>query len=625
MLQAIRSKSETYIVKILFAILTATFALWGIGDIFRNWGVDTSVAKVGPQEISPDQVSQEAKAEMDQLRSVLGNSIDPDQAKQFGILNSAVEHIIGGVLLDLETQRLQLKVGDEAVREAITNDPNFKGQSGAFDHDRYVQLLAANHLSEAQFQETIRAQLVRNQLTDAVDDGMSPPTSMVDALYRARAERRTADIVTLTPSAVPAPPTPTDDQIAAYYNAHKDAFRTPEERGITVATLTLDDVASTISVPPDKLKAEYAARQNEFSTPEQRDIQQMLLPDEASAKAAKAQLDAGKDFTTVAKTLANADAASTDLGWVKHDDLPSQLADIAFSLPKGKASDPVQTSFGWHILMVTDIKPAQVQSLDAVKDQLTKEIQRDAAGDAIASTANNIDDALAGGASFASVVQKFGLKSQTVASVDAQGRGPDGKPVALPQPSDGIMQTAFSTREGDTSPLSDLGDVGYYLVHIDKVTPAAVRPLADARNDVIAAWQADQRSDALQKLATSMVADVNSGRSLKDVAATHKLTVVITQPLARTGDEPTTPPAVVAALFGAKPNAAVSAPAGDSVVVAQLKSIQPADPAADPTGVKQLSDELSGEMKTDMLDAFSQSLRSNFPVTINQTNLDHVM
>ena len=108
MLQAIHSKSQGYVVKVLFALLVATFSLWGIGDIFRSWGVDTSVAKVGGQEITPDQVSQEARAEMDQLRQVLGNSIDPDQAKQFGILNTSVEHIVGGVLLDLETQRLHL-------------------------------------------------------------------------------------------------------------------------------------------------------------------------------------------------------------------------------------------------------------------------------------------------------------------------------------------------------------------------------------------------------------------------------------------------------------------------------------------------------------------------------------
>jgi peptidyl-prolyl cis-trans isomerase D len=625
MLQAIRSKTETYVVKILFAVLTATFALWGIGDIFRNWGTDTSVAKVGSQEISTDQVGQELHAEMDQLRNVLGNSIDADQAKQLGLLNTAVEHVVGGVLLDLETQHLKLLVGDDAVRQAIINDPNFKNQQGSFDHDRYIQLLAANHLTESAYEDSVRANMIRNQLTDAVSDGLSPPAGMVDTLYRARAERRVADIVTLTPAAVPATPTPRDDQIAAYYDAHKDAFRTPEERGVTIATLTLNDVASNIAVPESKLKSEYAARQNEFQTPEQRDIQQMLLPDEATAKEAKAQLASGKDFATVAKTLANADAASTDLGWVKHDDLPPQLADAAFALAKGKASDPIQTSFGWHILMVSDIKAAQTQSLDAVKDQLTKEIRSDQAADAIAKTANDIDDAMAGGATFASVAQKFGLKTQTIPAMDAQGRGADGKPVDLPQPSDAVLQAAFSSGNGETSPLSELGDDGYFIAHVDKVTPAEVRPLADARNDVVTAWEADQKKAALEKLAASIVSDVNAGKSLKDIATAHRLTATTSQPLARTGDTPSAPPALIAALFEAKPNGAVSAPAGDDVVVAQLKSIQPADPSTDQAGVKQVTDQLSGGMKADMLDAFTRTLRMNFPVEINQANLDHVL
>jgi peptidyl-prolyl cis-trans isomerase D len=351
----------------------------------------------------------------------------------------------------------------------------------------------------------------------------------------------------------------------------------------------------------------------------------MLLPDEAAAKNAKAQLDSGQDFASVAKTLANADASSTDLGWVKKDDLPDQLASVAFSLPKGKTSDPVQTSFGWHILMVTDIKPAATQSLDSVKDALTKDIQRDAAGDAIAKTANDIDDATAGGASFDQIAQKFGLKTQKIAAIDAQGRGPDGKPIDLPQPSDAVLQQAFTAGQGETSPLSELGEDGYFLVHVDKVTPAEVRPLDDAKKDVIAAWQAEQQKAALEKLAASMVDDVNGGKSLKDVANAHKLTMTTSQPLARTSDAPTAPPSLIAALFGAKPNAAVSAAAGDNVVVAQLKTIQPADPAQDQAGVKQLTDQLSASMKSDMLDAYTQTLRSTFPVEINQTNLDHVL
>ena len=625
MLQAIRSKAETYVIKVLFALLTASFALWGIGDIFRNWGTDTSVAKVGSVDIGVDQVGKEARAEMDQLRQVLPNGIDADQAKQLGILNSAVERIIGGTLLDLETGRLKLLVSNDAVRQAIANDPNFKGQQGSFDHNRYVQLLAANQLNESTYESSVRTQMIRNQLTDAVSDGMSPPTAMVDALYRSRAERRIADVVTLTPAAVAAPPTPTDEQISAYYDAHKDNFRSPEERAITVATLKLDDIASTIAVPADKLKAEYAARQNDYQTPEQRNIEQMLLPDEATAKNAKTQLDGGKNFADVAKALANADASSTDLGWVKKDDLPDQLADVAFSLPKGKASDPVQTSFGWHILMVGDIKPATTQSFDSVKDALTKDIQRDAAGDQIAKTANDIDDATAGGASFEQVVQKFGLKTQKLAAIDAQGRGPDGKPIDLPQPSEGVLQRAFTAGQGDTTPLSELGEDGYFLVHIDKVTPAEVRPLTDARKDVIAAWQAEQRKSALDKLAESMLGDVNGGKSLKDVAAAHKLTMTTTQPLSRTSDAPTAPASLIAAVFSAKPNAAVSAAAGDNVLVAQLKTIEPADPAQDQAGVKRLTDQLAASMKSDMLNAYTQTLRATFPVVINQTNLDRVL
>jgi len=625
MLQAIRSKSETYIVKILFALLAATFGLWGIGDIFRNWGTDTSVAKVGSVEISVDQVGKEARSEIDQLRQVLPNGLDAEQAKQLGILNTAVERIIGGTLLDLETRRLKLLVSNDAVRQAIVNDPTFKGQTGSFDRNRYIQLLAANQLNETTYEASVRTQMIRNHLTDAVSDGMSPPPAMVDALYRARAERRIADIVTLTPAAVPAPPTPTEEQISAYYNAHKDDFRSPEERAITVATLKLDDVASTIAVPPDKLKAEYESRQNDYQTPEQRNIEQMLLPDEATAKTAKSQLDSGKDFASVAKTLANADASSTNLGWVKKDDLPEQLADVAFSLPKGKASDPVQTSFGWHILTVTDIKAAATQSLDSVKAALTKDIQRDAAGDAVAKTANDIDDATAGGATFEQIVQKFGLKTQKVDAIDAQGHGPDGKPIELPQPSDAVLQQAFTAGQGETSPLSELGEDGYFLVHVDKVTPAAVRPLSDARKDVIAGWQAEQRKDALEKLAASMVGDVNGGKSLKDVAAAHKLTMTTSEPLSRTSDAPTAPPSLIAALFSAKPNGAVSAPAGDNVVVAQLKTIQPADPAQDQAGVKKLTDQLSASMKSDMLDAYTRTLRTTFPVQINQTNLDHVL
>lgn len=625
MLQAIRSKASSFVVKLLFALLTATFALWGIGDIFRNWGTDTTVAKVGGKEITADQLNQAVREQLTQLRNVLGGNVDMEQAKQLGLVNAALQQLVSANLLDLEIKRLGLAIGDAGVRQAIVDNPNFKGPSGAFDRDRYIQLLAANRMTQAQFEASLRENLVRTQLTGALVNGVTPPTPLLDTLYRSRAERRSADVVTLAASAVPAAPMPTDEQLAAFHDAHPDAFRKPEQRSFTLALLRIEDIASTIKVSDDKLKEEYQARRNDFHTPETRDLQQLLLPDEAKAKAAKAALDAGKDFATVAKTEADADASSTDLGWVKQEDLPDELAKVAFALPQGKASDPVQTSFGWHILRVSGIKPETVQPFDSVKEKLAQEVARDMAGDAIAKTANDIDDALAAGTPLATVAQKFALKTQSVTNIDAQGRGADGKQAELPQPADTVLHTAFVTDTAQTSPLTELGEDGYFLVHIDKVTPSEVQPLAETRDQAITLWKADQKQQALAKLADTLVEEVNNGKSLKDAAAARKLTVATTPLLQRTGSDPSIPPALVAALFRAKQGGAVSAPSGDDYAVAQVKTIEPADAAKNPAGVNQLSNELSNEMRNDILNAFDQALRARFPVEINQTNLDRLL
>ncbi len=624
MLQAIRTRANSFVVKLLFGLLTATFALWGIGDIFRNWGTDTTIAKVGSKEITADQVNQAVRDQLAQLRSVLGNDIDMEQAKQLGIVNTALQQIVGADLIDLEVKRLGLDIGDDAVRQAIYDNPSFKGPSGNFDRDRYAQLLAANQLTQTQFETSMRQAMARMQLTNAILAGMTPPSILVDTLYRARAEKRTADMVTLTPGDVPAPPAPTEEQLAAFHDSHQDAFRKPEQRSFTLALLRVDDVAATIKVPDDKLKEEYQSRQDEFRTPEERNVQQLLLPDEEKAKAAKAALDGGKDFAAVAKDAANADATTTDLGWVKRDDLPPELAQTAFSLAEGKASDPVHTSFGWHILRVSGIKAETVQPFDAVKDKLAQEIARDQAGDQIAKTANDIDDALAAGTPFAEVAQKFGLKTQQVVNIDAQGHGADGKQVDLPSPSDNILHTAFATDADQTSSLIELGEEGYFFLHVDKVAPSVVQPLAEAHGTAVSLWQADQKQQALAKLAAAITQEVNGGKSLKDVAAARKLTLTTTPPLQRMGGSDAVPPALVVALFGTKEGGAVSAPAGDNFAVAQLKSIAPADPAKDANAVQPVSDEIANQMRNDVMGAFDQALRTHFSVEINQANLDRL-
>ncbi|HUE19072.1 MAG TPA: peptidyl-prolyl cis-trans isomerase [Stellaceae bacterium] len=623
MLQAIRSRATSFVVKILFGVLIVTFGLWGIGDIFRNRDTDTSVAKVGGISITTEQLNASVQQDMNQLRGSFG-SITLEQAKQLGVVDIALNRLIDSDLIELEVRRQSLAVGDTAVRNAIIANQNFRGVAGSFDRNVYSQVLAANRMSEAQYESLQRSDLVRGELTISLTEGMTPPQALTEALYRTQAERRIADTVNLPASAAGPAPIPTDSDLAAFYAAHQDRFHTPERRDFTLGLLRISDVAAGIAVPDDRLQEEYKARLQEFHKPEERQLQQMLLADADKAKAAASQLASGKNFADVAKAMTGADPASLDLGWVKRDDLPPALADAAFALKQDGVSAPVQTSFGWHIVKLVGIHAETTQSFAQVKAQLQQDVARDEAGDQIAKTANQVDDALAGGASIADVASKFGLKTVSVAGIDIAGHDAGGKSVDLPKPQDTIMRTAFSTDGGQTSQLADLGDDGYFVAHVDKVQPTGVRPLTEAHDDVVKLWQADQRNQALSKLAAAIVAEVNSGRSLRDVAASRKLAVTTTAALPRTGDSKTAP-AVVAALFGVKPGQATFAPSTDGFVVAQLMQIQPADPAKDKPGVDALSHQLNQQMQSELLAEFDQALRRRFPVEINQTNLGRAL
>jgi len=626
MLQAIRSRATSFVVKILFGLLIVTFGVWGIGDIFRNRGPDSTVATVGGRTITAEELGQAIQNEIDRMRATLGGSIDAQQAKQLGAVDQALQRLITGDLIELEVGRLGLAIGDQTVRDAIVTNPAFHNPSGQFDRQIYTQTLAANHLTEQQYERGLRNDLLRAQLVNPLISGMLPPSELVNALYRARNESRVADFVLLPADAGGAIPAPTEEQIAEYYRTHEDRFRAPERRSFELATLRVDDLAAGIELSQDELKQEYQTRIDEFRTPEQRHVLQILFADEATAKEAETQLAAGKDFAAVAKDLAKTDdPKSLDLGWVGRDDLPTDLAGPVFELAVGGTSQPIKSTFGWHVLRVTEDKPSQEQTFDQAKDKLKTEVARDRAADRIADLANQIDDALAGGGSLETVVQKFGLKTTTVTDVDADGKGPDGKAVEMPQPSEPVLHTAFATEGAQTSPLTEMSNDGYFLVHVDKVTPAAPKPLAEVHDEAAKLWQDEARQAAQQKVADAMIDEVKAGKSLKDVAVAHGLVARTSTPLQRSGGDVRVPPTLIAKLFGVKIGEAVADSSGDNVAVAQLLSVEPADPTKNAGAVQQLAVQIGGTIQNDIVSEFDQGLRDAFPVKLDQANIDRVL
>jgi peptidyl-prolyl cis-trans isomerase D len=624
MLQAIRSKAGSFVVKGLFGILILTFGIWGIGDIFRNRATDTVVATVGNDSIRAEDLQSALRPALERLSARFGSAIDLQQAKKLGVVDEVLDELVDRSLLDQEAARLHLIVSDDVIRGAITDNPSFRTPDGKFDRSLFDSVLAQNHMSEDQFVAMMRGDIPRSDLIQAVTLGATPPQSMVDALYRYRNEKRIADIVALPISGAGDVGQPSDADLSAFYDAHHDLFRAPEYRGFTLASLSPSDIAKGIEIPEAKLKEEYDQRQDELQIPEQREVQQILSPSEEKAKEAEAALAAGKDWNEVATTIAGQDPETIDLGLMKREEMPRVLADIAFDLPLDKPSEPVKTPLGWHILRVVKIEPAQNPTFEQAKPKLEAELAHEEAEDRIYKVANKVDDALAGGATLDDAAAKFGLKTTVIAAADEGGHDTEGKPVSLPLSSDEVLKLVFATDQGQTSRVTESPDGSIFAVLVSKVTPPAVKPLEEVKDQAIAAWQTEKRREAVAKTADELAAAVKGDARLAAVAAEKGLKVTTSPPLPRQpGRDSAVSPALVAKLFAAKQGEVVTAADASGSYVAQLDEVQtPETPSQAATA--ELSRELTGALRTDLGTELTQVLRQRFPVQIRREVLDRL-
>jgi peptidyl-prolyl cis-trans isomerase D len=625
MLQALRTRAGSIIVKALFALLIISFGFWGIytrSPYFQDNTPDTEIATVGDATVRVNELQAVLEPALQRLSSQLGTRVSPDQVKQLGILNTLLDELIDRSLIDQEAQRLQLNVSDDVVRSAIEGNPTFHDSNGQFDRNLFNQVLAMNNLSEQQFVAKMRTDVPRTNLLLAVTAEATAPPSEVDALYRYHNETRIADIVALPLSAATDVGAPSDADLNKFYEAHQDLFRAPEYRAFTLVSLSAADLAAAIHIPDDKLRAEYDERKSDFAIPEERDVQQILAPTEAKAKEAEAALAGGKDWNTVATTIAGQSADTIDLGLVKQSELPSELATTAFSLELGKSSQPVQTPLGWHILRVVKIVPALTESFEQAKPQLVAAMAKEEAAGKLDDIGHRADDALGGGATLDQIVAKFGLKKTVVAAADAGGRAPDGKPAALPISAPEVLKIAFATDQSQISRVVATDDGSIFAVQTDKIIAPRVRPLSEVRATATAAWQQQQKQEAVVKEAAALAAGVSPSTPLKSLAAQKKLAVTTSSALSRQGPpDASVPPALIGKLFSAKPGATVTAEDASGAYVAQLDQIKDPGPPT-PALAAQSADQLTRSMKLDLAGEFTAALRQRFPVKIDQDAID---
>ncbi|WP_109313769.1 MULTISPECIES: peptidylprolyl isomerase [Ruegeria] len=146
-------------------------------------------------------------------------------------------------------------------------------------------------------------------------------------------------------------------------------------RAVQTVNALLGDV-----VTEESIQAAYDAEFGNFEGEDEFDASHILVATEEEAKEIKTLLDDGGDFAETAKEKSTGPSGPNggSLGWFGKGQMVPEFENAVVSLEKGQISDPVQTQFGWHLIILNDTRKSEAPGLDAVREQLAQSLQQDA-------------------------------------------------------------------------------------------------------------------------------------------------------------------------------------------------------------------------------------------------------
>lgn len=621
MLIQMRSKFAKVLTFILFFFLIMSFAVWGIGDIFRTGTPTAAVATVGDTEINQVEFSRALTREMNNLRQISRGQIDFAQAQALGIVDQVLQDLITRALFNQQAADLRMLVTEEQVKRRIGEEPSFKNHLGDFEPQRFFQILRSNNMSEQEFIEVLSRDVTRQQIIEAVVSASKAPRVVAQALYAYQQEQRVAETIPVKRADLGPVATPSEAQLQAVYADRSNVFMAPEYRSLSVIYLDAAAMAPAITVSEEELSAEFEARRDEFQQAERRNVRQIVFSGEADAQTAKTRLDAGESLEQVAQQMLGREPV--DLGPVTENELAGPLPELAqavFALETTQTTAPVKTALGWHIAQIDEIEPGEEANFDEVRDELRSDMAMRQAVDDMIATANKLDDELGSGASLEEAAEVLGLQVQKIESLDQNGLDASGVAVSgVPAGAD-FISTVFDTSVGEASLLIESDDGNYFVARIESQTAAAVRPYEDVREQVIALW-GDLELDRMgRERAEALAERARGGEDLAGIAEAEKLPHRLTDPMTRARGEVegARTRALAAKLFEVKVGEVAVIEDAEGHVVVKLTEVRSADPEAAGEAVAQGGAQIDRALRSDILSGFISTLRAEFAVSINE-------
>ncbi len=524
MLDKLREGAQGKVAKVILGLIILSFALAGVGS-YLNGPARTAPATVNGNDISAPALENAYRNERARMESQMGEAFNqlaanPDYMKQFR--RGVLDRLIDQALIDDKARSLGLRVSDEQIKQAIVAMPEF-AENGKFSNDRYLQLIRRAGMTPEMFRDSLRQDMVRQQLMGAVlgsEFALKGEAEQLDRLYN---QTRDLRLIRLAASAYVDGIEVSDAEVEQFYKANSARFMNDETVKVDYLLLDAANLGKNIKVTEQDAQDYYDQHQDLFQRPERRQVAHILIPfgkdekaAEQKAEAVLAKAKAGDDFAALAK----ADSSDTfsakkggELDWVEKGVMDPAFEKAAFALAKaGDLSAVVKSPFGFHIIKLLAVEPAKTKPfVDVMSDTIARLQSEKAKEQFFAEQQKMADSSFENPDSLDLTAEAMGLQVQSTgyfSQADA--------PAPLNDPK--VLSVAFSEQLRDDNTNSDvieLADGKALVLHIMGHQPKAAKPLAEVKEQVITAIKHDKASEVARGKAQGLLDKLKAGENVQ--------------------------------------------------------------------------------------------------------------
>lgn len=524
MLQILRKKAQSPFIQIIVVVIALVFIFWGVGT---NLSGDRQAALViNDDTISFQDYQQAYDRAYQRLSDQFGGNVPKGLAESFGIKDQVIKQLIQTSLLRQGAEKMGIRVSDQEIQQIIKDMAPFQEQ-GTFSIEQYKSVLAANRMAPTKFEESMKYDRLSEVAAREIGNFAGMVSDFeIEQLYNRQNEKIAVQYVKISADQFVDRVVVDDAALVAWYETVKDNYKTEPQLKLSSLVFTYADVAGKITIEPAKIAEYYQDNTEAYQTPEQRHARHILLQatDQDSAERHQEQAKKaeevrqlalnGGDFTALAQQYSQGPAkdAGGDLGFFTAGQMPPTFDSAVFAMQVGDISQVIKTQFGYHIILLEEIKPPATSSLAEVTAEITSTLQQKEAESLTFQVANDAYEGIIAAGSLA----KYAEANPDIHIQKSDYFIRDTAPAEIKADSQ-FLDKAFELNKGELSSLIK-GQSGYAILYAEDVKEPQVPAFESKKDLLVTDYKKARAQEMAEKTAKDMVQSLGAGKKFTALA-----------------------------------------------------------------------------------------------------------